>query len=99
MSKLEVNQIVLSKDTYGSRDRLFAAVAAQLSILLENEYVCKIYDDDKDIIVIEFDHDNDKGYWGGPDLVWEDGSEENCCEDSDGLFNSSLDYKEEPDEN
>lgn len=96
MKEVKVNQIVLDKNVYGSRDKLFAAMAAQLSILLENDYACKIYDDDKDVIVIEFDHDNKKEYWGGPDLIWTDEFEPEEENDSDDLYRSSVDYKEEP---
>ncbi len=68
---MNVNSIVFSKSCYqGDRDKMYQAIATQLSLLMENEYICKIYDDDVDIVVIEYEHNNKRDYWGGPDLEW-----------------------------
>lgn len=67
----KINEIVFSKDRYGnSREKMFEAVSKQIMLLMEMGYVCKVYDDDTDIIVIEFEHDNRKGDWGTPYLCW-----------------------------
>ena len=63
-----VNQIVFSKTVWG--DRLWEVVSKQLQILMENEEVCTIYDDDKDVIVIKFEHDERKDYWGCTNPYW-----------------------------
>ena len=67
----KVNEIVFSKDRYGgSREKMFEAVTKQLMILMDNEYVCKVYDDDIDVIIIQYEHDNHRDNWGTPYLCW-----------------------------
>ena len=66
-----INQIVFSKDKYGNnREKMFEAIAKQLALLMENDYVCKVYDDDVDVIVIEFEHDEKRDAWGCDELCW-----------------------------
>ena len=68
---IKVNEIVFSKDRYNdSREKMYEAVMKQLMLLMENEYTCKIYDDDIDTIVIQYEHNNRRDYWGTPDLCW-----------------------------
>ena len=65
------NEIIFCKENYGnSREKMYEAIAKQLALLMENEYVCKVYDDDRDIIVVQFEHNERKDYWGGLDLCW-----------------------------
>ena len=67
----KTNEIIFSKDRYNnSREKMFEAVAKQLAILMENDYVCKVYDDDTDIIVIQYEHDERRDSWGGLQLFW-----------------------------
>lgn len=67
----KANEIVFYKDLYdNSRDKMYQAITKQLMILMENQYVCKVYDDDRDIVVVQFEHDERKDYWGGLDLCW-----------------------------
>lgn len=75
------NEIVFSKEKYGNnREKMFEAIAQQLALLMENEYVCKVYDDDRDIIVIQYEHDEKKDYWGGMELRWLTEEEVNLIE-------------------
>ena len=68
---MEKNSIIFNKDRYnGDRDKMFQAVAKQLALLMENDYVCKVCDDDTDIIVIEFDYDERRCRYGCDELVW-----------------------------
>ena len=68
---IKVNSLAFSLDRYGKdRDKMYAAIAKQLAILLENHYVCKVSDGDCGIVIIEFEHDNSKDYWGSPELHW-----------------------------
>lgn len=61
----KVNEVVFTKDVYdGNREKMWQRVTEQLKILLEQEYVCKVYDDDIDIIVIQYSHDEKKEGWG-----------------------------------
>lgn len=79
---MSINSIVFSKDHYSTREEMFQEVAVQLAILMKGNYVCKVYDDDTDIIVVEYEHNNRVDYWGGPDLEWlseeESGMLESC---------------------
>lgn len=69
MSK--ANEIIFSKDRYSNnREKMFQAIAQQLMILMDNDYVCKVYDDDTDIIVIQYEHDERKDAWGVMELCW-----------------------------
>ena len=67
-----MNEIVFAIERYGGdREKMFAAVAKQLAILMDNEYMCKFYDDDTDIIVIQYNYDTKKDpAWGGDELEW-----------------------------
>lgn len=67
----KVNEIVFTKDKYGNnREKMFEAIAKQISLLMENNYVCKVYDDDRDIIVIQFEYDQREDWAGLPELMW-----------------------------
>ncbi len=67
----KANTIVFSTKRYdNNRDKMYQAIAKQLMILMDNECVCKVYDDDVDIVMIEFEHDEKKDYWGGMELCW-----------------------------
>lgn len=70
MKKLQINSITLSSDRYGTREELFKQVGQLLNLLFENDYVCKIREEDCGLIVIEFEHDDEKEYWGSPTLEW-----------------------------
>ena len=79
---MEKSSIVFSRDRYkGDRDKMFQAIAKQLALLMENEYVCKVYDDDIDIIVIEFDRDERICRYGGDELIWLSQDEIEALED------------------
>ena len=67
----DVNTIIFNKDKYGnSREKMYESIAKQLALLMENEYVCKVYDDDRDIVVIEFVEDQRESWYGLPELMW-----------------------------
>lgn len=70
-NSVKYETIVFSKDRYNNdREKMYAAITKQLMLLMENDYVCKVYDDDTDIIVIQFEHNERKDFWGVSDLVW-----------------------------
>lgn len=48
--------IVFTKDCFG--DKLWEKVGEQLKLLTEAGYICVVRDDDVNIIVIEFQHEN-----------------------------------------
>ena len=68
---MKINSVVFSLDRYnGDREKMYAAIAQQLMLLIENNYVCRVSDEDCGIVAIEFEHDNRKDYWGSPELYW-----------------------------
>ena len=78
----KINEIVFSKDKYGNnREKMFEAIARQLMILMENDYVCKVYDDDRDIIVIQFEENQRDEWMGLPELMWLTPEEVDVIED------------------
>lgn len=73
---LTPNKIVFSKNEYScNRDEMCADIGKQLALLLRNKYVCKVRNDDTDIIVIEYEHDDDANFWGIGGLYWLDDEE------------------------
>ena len=67
----KVNTIIFDIKTYdNNRDKMFQAIGKQLSLLTENEYVCKVYHDDCGIFVIEFELDQRETWLGDPELMW-----------------------------
>lgn len=67
----KINYIAFSIDRYNNdRDKMFQAIAKQIALLTENEYVCKVYDDDCGVVVIEFELDQRQEYYGCPMLMW-----------------------------
>lgn len=79
MSK--VNYIAFSIDRYdNNRDKMFQAIGQQLSLLMENEYVCKVYYEDCGIYIIEFEMDQREMWLGAPELMWLDEDEVEAVE-------------------
>lgn len=70
---VKVNEIAFSIDRYdGKRDEMYKDIMIHLSMLMKNEYICKVREEEGQVVVIEFEHDNNIEPWGGPDLVWVD---------------------------
>lgn len=63
-------QIVFTNDYYDDRDAMYQAVATQVKLLMDNAYTCKIYDEDRDIVVVQYAHDNSVEDWGDIYLEW-----------------------------
>lgn len=73
---LQPNKIVFSRNDYNQdRDIMYADIGKQLALLLHNKYVCKVRDDDTDIVVIEYEHDDNADFWGVGGLYWLDDEE------------------------
>ena len=70
------NTIVLTKD--GQRENLPTTLGDTIITLLNEGECVKVYTDDgnTDIIVIQHEHDENLGYWGGASLQWITESEE-----------------------
>lgn len=53
-----------------AREIMWQDIASFLAILLKNEYIAVIFDDDTDIIIVQYEHDEKKDYWGGYFPYW-----------------------------
>lgn len=67
-----------------------------LSILTKQGYACKVYDDDTNIIVIEYEYSNPE--FGGPYLEWLDGDELDLVENYRLSTNNYQDNSKESEE-
>lgn len=84
----EVSTIVFSKDCYSGNDEeakklMWNDVEAFLQILMNNEYTAVIRDDESDIIVVEYAHDERKDAWGGVYPVWITEKQKSLLEDTE----------------
>lgn len=73
VNRIEYNQIVLSREDFG--DDLWNVVGQQLSILTRAGNICVVYDDDVDIVIIQYEHDDihpkdNFGYYGVCNPIW-----------------------------
>ena len=64
-----------------------------LSILTKQGYTCKVYDDDTNIIVVEYEYSNPE--FGGPYLIWIDDEEADLI---DNFRNSTDNYQSKVEE-
>lgn len=61
------NSIVFSDKEYSDTDEMWEDISKTLQILFRQGYKCEIYDDDVDIIVINYEYSDGMG---GPYLMW-----------------------------
>ena len=94
---VDYNEIVLCRDEFG--DNLWNVVGQQLSILTKAGNICVVYDDDVDIIVIQYEHDDthifgdSMGAWGVCNPVWL------TCEEIEKVESERLSSEESSDNN
>ena len=62
--KEKFQTIVFDINKYENRDEMWKDIATLLRIIVKNEHICEVYDDDTDIIVVNFGHDEKKDAWG-----------------------------------
>ena len=82
------NEIVITSDTW--EDKTAERLGYTLMTLMGEGEVCKVYDDDTGIYIIQHNHNEDKEYWGGPVCEWMTDEERedlearrNCPEEND----------------
>ncbi len=63
-----VNELVLYRKEYETKTEFKQRLADAIIVLLESECICKIKEDEKDIIVIEYE--NADQLLGNPYLYW-----------------------------
>ena len=51
-------------------EKLWRDVGTQLQLLLKQDYCAAVREDETGVIVIEYNHDENKEYWGCPRHVW-----------------------------
>lgn len=61
------NSIVFSDEGYSDTDEMWEDISKTLQILFRQGYKCEIYDDDVNIIVINYEYSDGMG---GPYLMW-----------------------------
>ena len=55
-----------------ARDLMWKDISAFLQMLFKNDYIAVIYDDDVDIVVIQYGHNENIEAWGVKNPVWVD---------------------------
>lgn len=75
-----------------ARELMWKDIGDFLYLLTKNKYVAVVYDDDVDIIVIQYEHDEKADPWGGPYPYWITQEEAWFIEDS---FDTSSENVEE----
>ena len=68
MSRPFVNSIVFTDEGYKDSVEMWDDVRATIQVLIRQGYKCEVYEDDTDIIVINFEYADDG--MGGPYLMW-----------------------------
>ena len=66
----KMNEMVFSSECYNNSDEMWRDVANFLRLLTKNEYIATVRDDDINIIVIEYEHNELCEPWGCPNPVW-----------------------------
>lgn len=66
-----VNEIVFTPEKYdGDREAMWGDIMTFIKMLLTNQYVATIRDDDIDVIVIHYEHDERFDAWGVKNPYW-----------------------------
>lgn len=67
----EYNQIVFSVEQFDNDvDKMYDAIGKQIALLMKTENICVVYDDATDIIVIEYEHNEKRNYFGVYQPMW-----------------------------
>lgn len=53
-----------------AREAMWKDIAKQLQLLIKNDYIAVVYDDDTDIIVIQYEHNEKHEGWGVSNPYW-----------------------------
>lgn len=53
-----------------ARDLMWQDIAKFLQLLTKNQYIAVVYDDDNDVIIIQYEHNEINEYWGDPNPRW-----------------------------
>lgn len=70
MSK-EYNEIVFTQEQFDNDvNKMYDAIGKQIALLMKTENICVVYDDDTDIIVIEYEHNEKHDYFGVYQPMW-----------------------------
>ena len=77
MDEKHYEEMVFAIDRYSwnctndeARTAMWKDIAKFLQLLTKNDYVAVVYDDDTDIIVVQYNHDEHKDAWGVPNPYW-----------------------------
>lgn len=76
-------------ERYESREEMMRDVTRFIDVLLKNDFTMSIRHEDNAIIIVEYSHDENIEYYGGPHLIWA------TAEEVDLIMNSRNDFIEE----
>ena len=65
-----INQYKWNKTDEEARELMWKDITKFLEMLTKNEYIAVVYDDDTDIIVVQFEHNERTDAWGAANPVW-----------------------------
>lgn len=67
----EYNQIVFTRAQFDNDVyKMYEAIGKQIALLMITDNICVIYDDDKDIIIIQYEHNDKHDYFGVHQPMW-----------------------------
>ena len=66
----KVNEMVFTSERYDNMEDMWHDIAQFIKLLLSNDYTMVIRDDDVNIIVIEYEHNELVEPWGCPNPHW-----------------------------
>ena len=67
----KVNEMVFVPDRYDNNvNAMWEDITKFIKMLTDNEYVAVIRDDDVNVIVVEYEHDETKEEWGVTTVKW-----------------------------
>ena len=68
------NELILTEDRVKAMDKnkdVATALGEAIIMFLTQDNVCKVYDDDYGVYVIQYEHDDEhRDWWGDPKLMW-----------------------------
>ena len=90
------DEIVITKDTWG--DEPAQRLGYTIMTRLGEDEVCKVYDDDNGIYIIQHNHNEDHEYWGCPVCEWITDEEKEAIDATRAYAEDSENGAEQEDE-
>lgn len=81
---------IATQESRITKDELYKDLATILELLLKHQYVCKVRQEEQDILIIEYTHDEAIEGWGCPQLCWLTPEEVDLIEDNREVLADTL---------